>query len=585
MVRYRSSAAILMIFGVVLLSVLASMFYAFGTGLGFGEQLLVHSERFHHIHLNLALSHLWLEEIITGDESVDEEHVLELLDVGSRLADQMLEDPSVSRSADLPILMSETASGIKSFRAIAVARLAKPEESGAGTAIDQATDIAFAEVTNTLGNLEAIFTAEMDTELNRFRRVRSIIIILIALLLTFAAAFLWRFLKDNRNARDALQESEFKFRSIIESSPLGMLMYRLDVDDTLILTGANPAANDILGINLEPEYGKALEEVFPPLAETEIPGRYRESARTGKSWHWDEVDYDYEEVRGAYDVYAFQTSQNSMVASFLDITDRKRAAVALERLNEELSSKKVELEQLLYVATHDLRSPLVNIQGFGRELERAFGELKTAVDPQEANSRGREAIAEIIDEDMAESLSFIRASIDKMDRLLSGLLRLSRLGRTKPVMGTVDMDEVMRKAAENFRFLLDEHKISLDVGEMLPAHGDADRLGQVFSNLLDNAIKYRNHERPCEIRIECRKESDDTVVYSVIDNGKGIAPEHHQRIFDIFHRLEPGESVGEGLGLTIIRRILDGHRGRIKVESEPGAGARFDVYLPSKEPE
>lgn len=575
----RGSASTLMFFAVVLACVFTAMFYAFNAGVGLGEDLLFHSQGLHDVNYKLTLAHLWLEEIITGDKTVQRNDVVTLLQDAQETADGLLRYAETAGDDGDRAGVENVIRGISQLVDLAERRLTDPSASGIGTEIDQEFDSAFSSVTIITGRLDQAFSGRMQNEIARFKQVRTIVIVLIGLLLVFAAAFLWRYLKDSAASRRAVQESEFKFRSIVNSSPLGMLMYRLEKDDRLVLAGANPAADEILGIELGPHVGKTIQEVFPPLAETEIPGRYREAARSGKLWHWDEIDYQYEEVRGAYDVYAFQTSPNNMVAAFLDITDQRKAAIDLERLNDELVNKKTELEQLLYVATHDLRSPLVNIQGFGREVEQSFIELKKAIG--ESPSRENERITSIINDDMGESLGFIRVSIDKMDNLLGGLLRLSRLGRANPIIAPIDMNGVISQCLETFQYVVAEHNISLTVDELVPCYGDANQLGQVFSNLIDNAIKYRNVEQTATIHISSRHDGRGMAVYSVQDNGKGIAQEHHKRIFDIFHRLEPDASEGEGLGLTIIRRILDGHRGRIKVESSLGKGARFDVYLPS----
>ncbi len=127
----------------------------------------------------------------------------------------------------------------------------------------------------------------------------------------------------------ALMESEEKFRNIVEASPMGMHLYQLEDDGNLVFIGANPAADTILGIDNSLFAGKSIEEAFPPLAGTEVPDRYRDVARDGIPWKMEQIDYDFEGIRGAYEVYAFQTAPGKMAAMFLDVTERKRTEEAL----------------------------------------------------------------------------------------------------------------------------------------------------------------------------------------------------------------------------------------------------------------
>jgi PAS domain S-box-containing protein len=148
-----------------------------------------------------------------------------------------------------------------------------------------------------------------------------------------------------REVEDALVRSEEKFRTIIESSPMGIHMYRQDPDGRLLFTGANPSADIILGIDHKQFIGKTIEQAFPQLAGTEVPDQYRAVCTQGINWHTEQIDYEDERVKGAFEVYAFQTAPGMMATLFLEITERKRAEEA-NRFNESRLEALLQLNQM-----------------------------------------------------------------------------------------------------------------------------------------------------------------------------------------------------------------------------------------------
>ena len=182
-------------------------------------------------------------------------------------------------------------------------------------------------------------------------------------------------------------------------------------------------------------------------------------------------------------------------------------------------------------------------------------------------------------EDVPESLGYILSGIAKMDSLIAGLLRLSRLGRAALSIGPVDMNELVAEVARTFEFQVKEACVTMSIGELPPCRGDAGQLNQAFSNLLNNALKYLDPGRPGVVCITGINK-DGQAIYCIEDNGIGIEPRHQMKIFELYHRLNPGVSTGEGLGLTIVRTVLDRQHGRVWLDSEPGRGTRFYVALP-----
>ncbi|MFO8010466.1 MAG: PAS domain S-box protein [Dehalococcoidia bacterium] len=251
-----------------------------------------------------------------------------------------------------------------------------------------------------------------------------------------------------------------------------------------------------------------------------------------------------------------------------------------ERLLREVQQKSSELEQILYATSHDLRSPLLNIQGFSSELEISLEEIRGLLEGREdVPDEVKTKLAEMMDEDIHDSLQYILTSTSKMDSLLGGLLQLSRLGRKPLEIEGIDMNALMETIASIHKYRLTDGNITLEVEDLPSCRGDRDQIDQVFSNLVDNAMKFLAPDRPGFIRVSGER-GEGEVVYCVEDNGVGMAANHQDKIFEIFHQLDPQTSAGEGLGLTIVRRILDRHHGRIWLESEAGKGSRFYVALP-----
>jgi len=263
------------------------------------------------------------------------------------------------------------------------------------------------------------------------------------------------------------------------------------------------------------------------------------------------------------------------VAIRTDITQRKEDELWLKLLADELAAKNKELETIVYVVSHDLRSPLLNVQGFSNALARACEELKTRL-----GSLPDEAVQQLFTTDIPRALRFIEASVSKMDSLLAGFLRFSRLGRVALNIQPVAMTKLVQTASEALKFQAEQAGATIEIGELPDCLCDATLTGQVFSNLLDNALKYRSPDRPCRVVVEGRVENEKAI-YSVRDDGIGIALEHQPKVFELFHRLDPKKTQGEGLGLTIAQRILERQQGRIWLKSRPGEGTTFFVSLPA----
>ncbi|MHA2370298.1 MAG: PAS domain-containing sensor histidine kinase, partial [Candidatus Hodarchaeales archaeon] len=363
---------------------------------------------------------------------------------------------------------------------------------------------------------------------------------------------------------DELRQSEEKFRNIIEFVPIGMLMYQLISGEKLVFYDANPAAAKILGVDTEQFIGKTIEEAFPPLAETEVPERYRLAASKGVTWQTDEIVYQDDQISGAYEVHAFQTAPDKMAAAFLDITDRKRAEVEREALIADLEAKNAELERFVYTVSHDLKSPLITIMGF-------LGFLAEDLKNGDINRA-------------EEDIKRISNAGKRMQQLLDELLELSRIGRLDNPPQWVTLSELANQAFEMVKGQQKGGLIDVKIAPNLPrVYGDSPRLLEVYVNLIDNAIKFIGDFNP-DPRIEIGfYHKNDEIIYYVKDNGLGIEPRYHKKVFELFQRLDQRYE-GTGVGLAIVKRIIEAHGGRIWIESK-GAdqGSTFYFTLEEKD--
>lgn len=286
-------------------------------------------------------------------------------------------------------------------------------------------------------------------------------------------------------------------------------------------------------------------------------------------------------VRQQAEVFRDEQGRPVKVAgSVQDITDAMEAQSEREQLLRTLAAKNEELESIIYASSHDLRNPLVNIQGFSWELARDCKQALETLCAANLPPEVMEKIEPLLKESMPASVDYIIASVRKMDDLLRGLLRLSRLERDAVPSAPVDVNRLLASILDAMSYRIEQAGVQVTVGDLPPCRGDVGQLVQVFSNLIDNAIKYRAEGRQAVVKISGQMDGQMRI-YRVEDNGLGIAQMHKEKVFEIFHRLNPqGPAAGEGLGLTIVRRIVQRHGGSVRLESEEGKGSTFIITLP-----
>ncbi len=371
-------------------------------------------------------------------------------------------------------------------------------------------------------------------------------------------------IEQRRNSEARLREAELLYRTLVEQT--SVVIYRDMPKEGSPSMFISPQIKEMIGYSAEefssnPEFWQSLlhpddknmvlESIKQMLATRKgSTVEYRLRSKSGE-WVWlrDEalvINDDEGEPLYIQGVYR-------------DITKQKEAAAQRESLIKELEGKNSELERFTYTVSHDLKAPLITMGGFLGFLER---------DALSGNT-----------ERLKEDILRISEANQKMQRLLNELLELSRIGRKMNPPEIIPFGQIVSEAFTRAESRLNQKKIEVMVMTDLPEiNGDRNRMVEVMQNLLDNAAKFMGSQpNPViEIGVETHKKE---VVFFVRDNGIGIDPKFHKKIFELFDKLNP-QIEGTGIGLALVKRIIEVHGGRIWVESEVGKGSTFYFTLP-----
>jgi len=391
---------------------------------------------------------------------------------------------------------------------------------------------------------------------------------IVAVKLNDGLAVTFRNITDRKRAEIALRDSEERFRAIFEQAAVGIAKTALSGQFMRV----NPGFCQIV--------------------------RYAESELLQQNWqtitHPDDIEADREYVRSLLSgniqtfslekrllckdeavrwanvtVSAMRDAKGTpqyLICAIEDISERKLVQELLQasldtqtRYAQELTRSNAELEQFSYVASHDLQAPLSTIAGYAQLLEkRCHNQL---------DAQGNKFIRNIVN------------SCGRMQALIDDLLEYSRVGRSEKPFDVIDCNLVFEDACANLQLAIRQYQASVTRGDLPRVRGDSFQLLQLFQNLIGNAIKYRSSETPM-VHVGASRQGDNWV-FSVQDNGIGIAEQYHPRIFQLFQRLHSQQQYsGTGIGLAICQRIVDRHGGRLWVESEPNRGSTFYFSIP-----
>ncbi len=362
----------------------------------------------------------------------------------------------------------------------------------------------------------------------------------------------------------ALLESEARLKEAQQMAQLGHWYWDVKTGDVdwseevfkifrLDPNTFTPQIDSIMALSPWPEDSQRHKELMDKVITTGEVGTFEQrflfpDGSTG---------YYYSTFQGIFD------QNNSLIAiqgTVQDITDRKMAELEREALIKTLEQKNAELERFTYTVSHDLKTPLVTIEGF-------LGIIKE-----------QSAIKNL--PSVMDYLERISNASKKMRTLLQDLLEFSRVGSSPGDYQSIPLQNIVDEALELLKPQLEIKSISVNIDPNLPViYGNKERISEVIINLIENAIKYIGSVSDPQISIGGKDTNKDTVVY-VKDNGIGIKPEYFDKIFRLFDKLD-GNSEGSGVGLSIVKRIVEVHGGSIHVESAgPDQGSKFIFYLP-----
>jgi len=366
-----------------------------------------------------------------------------------------------------------------------------------------------------------------------------------------------------KRAEESLRESELRFRAVAETANAGVVT----LDQHGVVHYWNPWCSQIFGISEREAEGRPLTAMLPERLHKELldgitrPPGASQAPLVGRTVEWSGRRPDGTEFPLEMSLSSWETSRGVFFSAILrDITERKRAQRALELKADELARSNQELEQFAYVASHDLQEPLRMVSNYTQLLARRYKDQ--------------------LDADANEFIEYAVDGAKRMQALIHDLLQLARVGTRGKEFRAAPVERVVQDALANLSSAVEESNARVDVGPMPTVICDASQLAQVFQNLIGNALKFRQPQRPTVVTVAAERQPDGWV-FQVRDNGIGIEPKYFERIFQMFQRLHGrGEYAGTGIGLALCKKIVERHGGHISVASEPGLSTTFSFTIP-----
>ncbi len=363
-----------------------------------------------------------------------------------------------------------------------------------------------------------------------------------------------------------LRQSEARFRSVLDNSQ--DVIYRLNVQ-TGRYEYISPSAETLSGFTPDEFMAMELETLLAMVHPGDLPALRAAVASLEKTGNV-EVEYRQRIKNGDYRWISNRISLAKDDAgrplyrngNIRDVTERKRAVMALAERTRQVEDANKELESFTYSVAHDLKVPIRGIEGYARILLKKYGDQ--------------------ISGDATRMLNVIHGNTEKMNNLIDGLLSFSRILRDRIMLAEIDMDILANQVWDDIRAENPGREMEIRIAKLPPGFGDRILIRQVLFNFISNAVKFTGNKKPGIIEVSSYNEPDQ-VVYCIKDNGAGFDMMYYDKLFGVFHRLHgPEEYEGTGIGLAIARRIIDRHGGRVWAYGEVDKGATFSFTLPLK---
>ncbi|MDW5562720.1 MAG: ATP-binding protein [Methanomassiliicoccus sp.] len=355
-----------------------------------------------------------------------------------------------------------------------------------------------------------------------------------------------------------LEETKAKYFELYDLAPVGYIT----LTPNLIIKEANLAASFLLGMERKQLINKPLSRFVSPRSQESFYLHYRRLEQGKQVDTLPIVRNDGEKIQVRIESNIVNGRIDRGFRSIVtDVTEVNRVQQQVEEYSKKLERSNTELQQFAYIASHDLQEPLRMITSYLGLLNRKFGD---GLDPM-----------------AKEYMSFINSGAVRMRELVQDILEYSRVDTQGNEFARVDMDRVMIAVLNALHIYIDETKTVISSESLPTVLGDEKQMGQLLTNLISNAIKFRRHDAVPRIIVSAVAAGNE-FIFSVKDNGIGIDAQYADKLFKMFSRLHTrDEYPGTGIGLAITKKIVERHGGRIWFESEPGKGTTFFFTIPT----